>query len=96
MNTLQYYAHACREFHSHTRTLIANLLTHSCHERTDRFLTRVFNSNHINPPLGKVGVSTRQALSQQLCWLGISIGLQRESEGEVGERWGRMNDFKAS
>lgn len=46
------------------------LLTHSCHEWPDRFLTRGFNSNHINPPLGTVGVSTRQALSQPLCCLG--------------------------
>lgn len=64
---------------------------HSCHERTDRFLTRGFNSNHINPPLGTVGVSTRQALSQPLCCLG-SVLVYRGSLRESGREMG-MNEW---
>lgn len=45
-------------------------LMHSCNEQADQFLTQGFNSNHINPPLGTVSMSTRQALSQPLCCLG--------------------------
>lgn len=74
------------EPHRHTHLTI---LTHSCHGRTDRFLTRGFNSNHINPPLGTVGVSTRQALSQPLCCLG-SVLVYKGTEGEQernGDEW---------
>lgn len=41
-------------------------LAHSCHVGTDRWVSQQFNSNHINPPLGTVGVSSRQPLSQPL------------------------------
>lgn len=77
---------------AHTHTLI--LFTHSCHEQTDRFLTRVFNSNHINPPLGTVGMSTRQALSRPLCCLGslfVCRGNLRNSRREMG-----INEWQGS
>lgn len=45
-------------------------------------LTQGFDSNHINPPLGTVGVSGRQALSQPLCCLGSAFGLHRSCERE--------------
>lgn len=76
--------------HTHTPERWSHLLTHSWHERTDRFLTRIFNSNHINPPLGTVGMSTRQAFSQPLCCSG-SVLVYREhlwgSWGGMGNEW---------
>lgn len=82
--------------HTHTKqntdTLI--LFTHSCHEQTDRFLTQVFNSNHISPPLGTVGMSTRQALSRPLCCLG-SVLVYRESLRYSGTDMG-MNEWQGS
>lgn len=74
--------------HSHRWSL---LLTHSCHGWIDRFLTRVFNSNHINPPLGAVGMRTRQALSQPHRCLG-SVLVNRGRQGEKSLELMGMNE----
>lgn len=65
----------------------SHLLTHSCHGRADRFLTRVFNSNHINPPPGTVSVSPTQALSQPLCCLGSVLVYRGSLRGRAWDEW---------
>lgn len=99
MHILTYRHKECCHMHTHTHNKTApthwsGRLTHSCHEQTDQFITQLLNSNHIYPPLGTVGESTIQALSQPLCYLG-SVLVYRGSLRQSGREMG-MNEWLQS